>query len=113
MRTAISESGRAVLEARIRTWVTLEEGKLEQLHLIALQLSISEEAALDMLNECANSRAALDRFGIEVYADESQVPAIAPDADCDDFAMEKLDRYCFALVCVLCVLCAIAWFNPA
>ena len=118
MQTAISESGRALLEERIQTWITLEEGQLDQIHMIAIQLAISEEEVLDMLNTCANSRAALDRFGIEVYPERVSEPvrsekreagfAVGVDDAGEWQEMPKLDRLLFAGAALLAGL--IGWF---
>lgn len=123
MRTAISESGRAVLESRIQTWIALEEGQLDQVHSIAELLAIDEEEVLDMLNTCANSRAALDRFGIEVFPEPVEPE---PEPSCEKRAargielgvddagewdeMPKLDRFLFAGAALLAVLGLVGWF---
>jgi hypothetical protein len=107
MRTAISENGRRVLEHRIQHWITLEEAKVETLHCVAVQLGVTEDEALDMLNVCANSRAALDRFGIEVYCDDEQkqeqtVAAESEAAD-DVFDVDVLEMWAarFVIACAV------------
>ena len=91
------------------------------MHLIAELLAIDEDEVLDMLNTCANSRAALDRFGIEVYPEP-----LEPKASCEKPAarglelgvddagewdeMPKLDRFLFAGAALLAVLGLVGWF---
>jgi hypothetical protein len=113
MRTAISESGRAVLEERIQTWLTLEDGQLEQVHMIALQLATSEDEVLDMLNVCANSRAALDRFGIEVYPEIAEEPkqAASPKLDYAGEADRAFDLELAEMwFCRFLIACAVVAF---